>query len=218
MEFAEQHPESEVVGTDLSAIQPSNAPPNCTFVKDDSESEWVFSFKFDYVHLRFVCSCFDNPKKVMQHAYDSMTSGAWMEWQDPSLTEMGSMDGNLDGSAFQRWFRAVERGAKIAVGRDIDVAPHYKRWLEEVGFVNVQEKRIMSPASPWSDDKRMKLTGAYMQRNYLDGALFAMWKLLKASGLTDDDARDLIEEAKGDLLDRTKRFYVVVYVVYGQRP
>ncbi|KAK8072538.1 hypothetical protein PG996_005886, partial [Apiospora saccharicola] len=55
-EFARQHPDCHVVGTDLSLIQPANAPPNCEFIKEDSEDEWVFTqYKFDYVHLRTVC-------------------------------------------------------------------------------------------------------------------------------------------------------------------
>lgn len=52
VEFAEAHPETQVFGTDLSLIQPSYVPPNCSFVREDSEEDWVFGFPFDYIHLR----------------------------------------------------------------------------------------------------------------------------------------------------------------------
>jgi len=37
-EFAEEHPETSVVGTDLSTIQPSFIPPNCQFLIEDCET------------------------------------------------------------------------------------------------------------------------------------------------------------------------------------
>ncbi|ORY68708.1 uncharacterized protein BCR38DRAFT_323862, partial [Pseudomassariella vexata] len=57
---AEKNPTSQVIGTDLSKTQPLNVPPNCQFEKEDSEADWVFPYKFDYVHLRFVCFCLKN--------------------------------------------------------------------------------------------------------------------------------------------------------------
>ena len=41
MDFADQFPSAEVVGTDLSPIQPMWVQPNCRFYVDDVESEWV---------------------------------------------------------------------------------------------------------------------------------------------------------------------------------
>ena len=41
-EFAELNPESNVIGTDLSQIQPTHAaPPNCSFVREDVEDNWT---------------------------------------------------------------------------------------------------------------------------------------------------------------------------------
>lgn len=53
-EFAEEHPEAQVFGSDLSLIQPLYVPPNCTFVREDCEEEWVYGFLFDYIHLRLM--------------------------------------------------------------------------------------------------------------------------------------------------------------------
>lgn len=52
-EFAEDHPESQVFGVDLSPIQPSIIPPNCTFMIDDCTQAWSFpKDHFDLVHIR----------------------------------------------------------------------------------------------------------------------------------------------------------------------
>lgn len=51
--FAQRHPNSRVLGTDISIIQPSeNNPPNVTFVREDSEDPWIFDHLFDYIHWR----------------------------------------------------------------------------------------------------------------------------------------------------------------------
>jgi SAM-dependent methyltransferase len=218
VEFAEKHPYAAVLGTDLSAIQPQNAPPNCTFIKDDSESEWVFPVKFDYVHLRFVFSCFDHPKAVMQNAFNSMEPEGWIEYTDVAVEQAGNAGGRFEGTALQKWCRAAVTGASVALGRDIAVTQHYKKWLEEVGFTNVHEKKMIWPLSPWSTDKRLRLAGAYMQKNLEDGGLLSGWKALRASGLSEEEARSVIDGAKGEMRDRRNQLYFVIYVVYGQKP
>lgn len=219
LQFADLHPEAHIIGTDLSAIQPLNSLPNCTFIKDDAEEEWVFPEKFDYVHLRFVFSCFNDPKSMMEKAFDSMCSGGWIEYQDPSVAQNGSIDGNIDGTAYQKWGQSVIKGAAAALDRNVEVAPLYQDWMREVGFVNVREERIIWPAGPWSEgDERLQLAGAYLQRNFLDGAFLTTWKLLTAAGLSDIEAQSLIDDAKNEILDDGNRFYVAVYIVYGQKP
>ena len=42
IDFAQDHPEAEVIGLDLSPIQPSWVPPNCKFEVDDFELEWTY--------------------------------------------------------------------------------------------------------------------------------------------------------------------------------
>jgi hypothetical protein len=54
IEFADDHPSCQVIGTDLSPIQPNVVPNNCTFVVDNAEEPWVFNQPFDYIHSRFL--------------------------------------------------------------------------------------------------------------------------------------------------------------------
>ena len=43
IDFADEFPSAEVLGTDLSPIQPSWVPPNLSFLVDDVESEWAYA-------------------------------------------------------------------------------------------------------------------------------------------------------------------------------
>jgi hypothetical protein len=87
-----------VIGTDLAAIQPDNKPPNCSFIQDDSEEEWVFPTVpgFDYIHFRLVFSCFNDPKQVIQRAYDNMRPGGWIEFHD-SESQLSGKDEEIEG-------------------------------------------------------------------------------------------------------------------------
>jgi hypothetical protein len=54
VEFAEAHPSCQVIGTDLSPIQPTMVPENCSFMVDNFEEPWVFDEPFDYIHSRML--------------------------------------------------------------------------------------------------------------------------------------------------------------------
>ena len=62
LDFADEHPEAEVIGSDLSPIQPDWVPPNCKFYVDDVESEWTFGphEAFDFIHGRTMCGSIVN--------------------------------------------------------------------------------------------------------------------------------------------------------------
>lgn len=54
LRWAEEHPKSNVVGTDISLIQPDPEVTNCSFVREDTEDDWSTEMDFDYIHLRMM--------------------------------------------------------------------------------------------------------------------------------------------------------------------
>ncbi|KAK7914788.1 S-adenosyl-L-methionine-dependent methyltransferase, partial [Apiospora marii] len=197
-EFARQHPASHVVGTDLSLIQPANAPPNCEFIKEDSEDEWVFPpYKFDYVHLRAVFTCFNDPRKVMRHAFENLSEGGWIEYMDGDL-ELTSNTRSLEGSAASNWASHAIRGA-AAQGRDIKVSRNYRDWLVETGFVDVVEWKFMMPLGTWPKEPRQRLIGDYTRTNIYEGARGIGLKMIAGLGLPPEEVEKIIEDAKHEI-------------------
>ncbi|ORY68962.1 uncharacterized protein BCR38DRAFT_336374, partial [Pseudomassariella vexata] len=47
--FAETHPSPNAIDTDLNLVQPDAKFPNCSFLQDDVEDEWILQVKFDYI-------------------------------------------------------------------------------------------------------------------------------------------------------------------------
>ena len=52
LEVGDLYPGAEVLGLDLSPIQPHWVPPNVKFMVDDVEDEWLHGSNWDFVHLR----------------------------------------------------------------------------------------------------------------------------------------------------------------------
>lgn len=70
VDFADQYPECQVIGIDLSPGQPTLIPPNLKFVVDDAEDLWVYHHKFDYIHGRLMAGCFGDWPHFFRQAYE----------------------------------------------------------------------------------------------------------------------------------------------------
>jgi ubiquinone/menaquinone biosynthesis C-methylase UbiE len=75
-----------VLGIDLNIAEPKDSlPENCQFLKLDAENDEWPAQAFDYIHLRYVISCFDDTKAVLKKAFDHLKPGGWIELQDPEF-------------------------------------------------------------------------------------------------------------------------------------
>lgn len=82
IDFADEHPDCEVLGTDLSLIQPSGVPPNCDFVIEDVRSPWIFDKKFDYIHGRSIKGIVDDWDLLYREIHNNLENGGWVEIQE----------------------------------------------------------------------------------------------------------------------------------------
>ena len=66
----DEYPSAQILGVDLSPIQPVWVPPNVKFMVDDVESEWLEPENFyDLVHARHVTQAFKNFPTLLERAY-----------------------------------------------------------------------------------------------------------------------------------------------------
>jgi methylase of polypeptide subunit release factors len=50
----DQYSHANIVGNDLSPIQPDWVPPNVKFVVDDVEADWAEPIQYDHIHCRYM--------------------------------------------------------------------------------------------------------------------------------------------------------------------
>lgn len=69
IEFGDLFPSANVMGIDLSPIQPDWVPANVHFVVDDAESEWIYPpDHFDYIHTRHTVMAIKDWPKLYRRA------------------------------------------------------------------------------------------------------------------------------------------------------
>lgn len=141
--FADEHPSSTVVGTDLSPIQPSWVPPNCQFFVHDFESQWDYTpdEHFEYIHARGLCGSVADWPRLYRQAYDALKPGGWFESQEFEA-DVYSDDGTLALAPHLTGWLEKLNDASDQFGKPLRIATSLKTWMEDAGFVDVQERSV----------------------------------------------------------------------------
>ncbi|KAK7967907.1 uncharacterized protein PG986_002184 [Apiospora aurea] len=217
IEFALQHPNSDVLGTDISPIQPGYVPPNCRFEVDDLEDEWIWSYKFDYIHARHMVGSVSDFPRLFQTIYENLNPGGWVEFQD-YYVKLDSFDGTLDGTALQRW-NAMINEALVPTGRSGLNSAHYAGWMREAGFEDVVQEKFAVPGNPWTRDKTHKQLGVLQRTNILEGLHGISISLFtKFLGMSTEEVEVFLADVRRDINDTRIHFHYPVRVVYGRKP
>ncbi|KAK0672393.1 S-adenosyl-L-methionine-dependent methyltransferase [Cercophora samala] len=224
IQFARQHPNAQVTGIDIDTITPAitPVPSNCTFQSsiDAQDGPWSFApdVKFDFVHFRMILSCFTRPIQVFQSVYDNLSPGGYIEIQDLCV-EIHSQDGSASGTSFEKIVDLYNKGA-LKSGVDMAKAKNYKNWLQEVGFVDVEE-HLAEPGLPttgWHEnerDREIGTQGGAAIQTFIEKGMPAY---LRAAGLDEAGLKELSEKAIAELGSGDVRAYYPFYVVYGRKP
>ncbi|KNB17591.1 hypothetical protein FOXG_15089 [Fusarium oxysporum f. sp. lycopersici 4287] len=100
----EEYPSAEIIGNDLSAIQPTWVPPNVKFEVDDVEQPWVHD-KFDYIFSRYMSTSILDWPKLVENVFEHLHPGGWAEFQDFDLLYY-SEDGSItDDHHLLKWMK-----------------------------------------------------------------------------------------------------------------
>lgn len=142
IDFADSYPGTEVVGTDLSPIQPSWVPPNLRFIVDDAESPWLFSTSrpFDFIHARDLGGAIADWPRLLRQAHEHLRPGGWVELQEFEVTLKSDDDEELRLAPTLREFLGQLHAASEAFNRPMNIAEGHRQRLIEAGFEDVRDE------------------------------------------------------------------------------
>ncbi|KAK4462014.1 Demethylmenaquinone methyltransferase [Cladorrhinum samala] len=220
IEMGDEYPEAEVIGTDLSPIQPAFVPPNVRFFVEDSTESWDYpTASFDFIHTRVTFACWSDMKKqIIQRAFNHLKPGGWLECQE--VPGMPYCDDNTMPPDYPwlQWTYQLYHGTSLA-DRQADIGPQLKDWMKEVGFVDVRESVFKIPLNGWPKESRLKHVGMLWQRNLLDGLSgFSLSFFNKFLDKTLEEIEVSLVNVRKCLFDRRIHAYHKLYVVYGRKP
>jgi len=216
IEMADKFPEAQIIANDLSAIQPRWVPPNLQFEIDDCEQEWLYSQKFDFIHIRSMAGSIADWPKLLSRAYDYLNPGGWVEVAEYE-TWTSTDDDSLPKTSALYELNEVVNAASVQIGRVMNVAPHLEHWLRDAGFRSVSVEKtkvfwlhvkfrigvltcVQAALSPWPSDTKEREIAVFMQQAMLESIEpYSLALLTRVLGWEPARAQLLLARTREDL-------------------
>ncbi|KAI5238299.1 hypothetical protein E4T43_07546 [Aureobasidium subglaciale] len=159
MQAADQYPSAEVIGFDISPVQPSWVPPNLAFEIDDLEKDWLWqASSFDLVHCRFMFMSISDWPSMLAQAHHTLRPGGYIELAELDLHPAPAFEGRSGPPLVSEWF-AIQSSILGKKGFDMRIASKFKQILLAAGFKDVVEVVRPVPWGTWPSDRRLKAIG-----------------------------------------------------------
>ncbi|KAL5087995.1 S-adenosyl-L-methionine-dependent methyltransferase [Trichoderma sp. SZMC 28011] len=220
IDFADEYPDAQIVGTDISPIQPTWVPPNLQFEIEDCTQDWTFrSQDFDYVHMRWLLGSIQDWDALMQQAYRVLRPGGYIESLETSAI-MTSDDGTVtDDCPMGQWGKFFISGGK-KIGRSFTVVEDetQRKSIEAAGFVDIQEFNFKMPIGGWAKDPKLKELGQVAQmvlERDVEGYIVFMANTL---GWTREEILVYISMLRRDVRSKNFHAYYNQKVVWARKP
>ena len=182
-------------------------PPNCSWLVDNAEQEWIYDVKFDYIHSRMLLLGIHDWDKYFQQAYENLKPGGWAEIQEPIFpTEFVDDGGATWDSPFSQWGIHISEAAAID-NIDVRIALRFKDIMERAGFVNVVQQEVIWPLGTWAKGQREKALGHWTFENtklFFDGAKLLFIKRL---GWEPERLEKFLKDAEADIERKGSHYY-----------
>ncbi|KAJ5392644.1 hypothetical protein N7509_008134 [Penicillium cosmopolitanum] len=172
IEVGDQFPGAEVIGVDLSPIQPGWVPPNVRFVIEDmNQSDWSFAEgSFDLIHIRCLAGCLDDWTAFLRRCYDHLRPGGRIEVAD-CYPHLECDDDTWSNDSYLRTWQTEYHRITGVQGRLWDLSTCLKELVSEAGFENVELSEFRVPMGSWAKDPKLKEIGRYFRAQFIDGAV-----------------------------------------------
>ncbi|KAJ5085467.1 hypothetical protein N7532_010238 [Penicillium argentinense] len=220
IDLADSYPSAEVIGTDLSPIQPSWVPPNLRFIVDDAESPWLFSASrpFDFIHARDLGGAIADWSRLLQQAYRHLRPGGWIELQEFEVT-LRSDDESLRLAPTLCEFLGRLHAASEAFHRPMNIAEGHRQRLIEAGFEAVRDEVYKVPSNAWHEDPVQKQIGRYNLCSLLMAVeAYSLALFTRVLGWSNNETQVFLAGVRRDLRNPDVHTYCNLHVVYGRRP
>ncbi|CAM1505131.1 Fc.00g107680.m01.CDS01 [Cosmosporella sp. VM-42] len=221
MDFGDKHPETEVIGTDLSPIQPAWVAPNVQFMIDDCLLDWTWEPNhFDFIHIRALYGSIPDWRDLYKKAFKHLKPGGWAQDLEMDVRIVSDHVDIPDDHVFNRWADLFYQGGE-KMGRTFacSVGHTMRDNMEAAGFVDIVEKKIKTPIHGWPKDPKLQQAGLLFQlalEESIEG--FGMFLLTQILGWQQEEVIVLLSQMRKELKKKSYYGYVMTTVVYGRRP
>ncbi|KAL7274170.1 NAD(+) salvage pathway protein [Rhizina undulata] len=219
MDIADQFPSAQVIGVDLSPIQPTWVPPNLKFEVDDVEEDWPYqNNSFDFIHIRSMAGHICDWPKFYRQAFKALKPGGWIELQDPGNGIYVDDKSLPQDHILTKWVEFCVMVSEISGRPFHTVAPGHAKALEDVGCVDVTDIILKLPIGRWPKAHHEKELGMYWRQNLIDSADGSLIHIMRVLGRDAEEIERYKVDAQAALCNRNHHMYTKLYVAYGRKP
>ncbi|KAK4124828.1 S-adenosyl-L-methionine-dependent methyltransferase [Parathielavia appendiculata] len=221
IEMGDLFPGANILGVDLSPIQPEWVPPNVRFMVDDVESPWLHPRNyFDYVHSRHTVMAIKDWPRLMRRTLEHLRPGGWFEMQEVYHFPI-SVNNSMppDHPVAQYWSLINEGLGNLGINFHAAANGRLAEMMRDVGFVNVTERVLQIPIGTWAKNKVLKTVGLYWRTILVDGMqAIALGPLSRGCGWSREQIELFLVEVRKAYHDNSMLAYMPLHIVYGQKP
>jgi len=217
VEMGDVFPGAEILGLDLSPIQPKWTPPNVRFIIDDVEDEWASGDGWDLAHFRTMALVLRDLQRAVDQTFRHLKKGGWIEFQESHgmpFCDDGTMQPGDD--VLQQFYLLCVDALK-RFGMDLNVANRVGDYLTAAGFVNVTCVQKKIPVGVWAKDPTQRLIGLYVRETAID-AIPSLSKAFANLGMSEAEREVWAAKVRETLNDTSIHRYYYYYFWYAQKP
>lgn len=139
IDFANEFPGAQIIGTDLSPMAPTWIPANLKLEIDDATLSWTYPENhFDFIHTRYLFGAIRDWPALFKEAFRALQPGGWIEDVEMD-TKFYSDDGTVDAvAALSKWDELYrEAGKRIGSSFSLVADNTQEGSLREAGFTDI---------------------------------------------------------------------------------
>ncbi|KAI1013669.1 hypothetical protein LB503_010701 [Fusarium chuoi] len=220
IDFADEYPEAEVIGSDLSPIQPNWVPPNVKFEIDDATLRWTWDNNtFDFIHIRYLFGAIKDWSSLFKEAYRCCAPDGWIQSAEADV-HIRSDDGTTDDlDCLKLWAKLfTEGGAALGSPFFVQEGDLQEKGIQSAGFTDIKSIEYKFPIGGWPRDPELASVGNYVRatlENDLEGYTLLLWKTILQ--WPEDEYQVFLMEMRRFLKNKKVHAYMTVRYVYGRK-
>lgn len=149
IEMADRFPDAEILGTDLSPIQPEWNPPNVSFLVDDANEEDWGSQRYDYIHTRMLLGAFEHFETIIKRSFEYLEPGGYMEsqelWPRVYCNDDDDDDEDENGQSFPAPVPGTSSCEKHQTSDSRAVDPSTNKFVEWLSHLSTAARQVHRP-------------------------------------------------------------------------
>ncbi|OCL06992.1 S-adenosyl-L-methionine-dependent methyltransferase [Glonium stellatum] len=199
---ADEYPSADVLGNDITPIQPRWVPPNVKFEIDNVENDWPNRRNYSFIHCRCMPCTISNWPRLVEQCYEHTETNGWAEFQDYDLVPY-SEDGTLKPDNYITKMYDLLIQATKAGKMEPSPGPGLEKWLRNAGFKNVHHEVFKVPLGSWPKDPKLKKIGIINKAQFEDGLDgFLLRPYTKMLGWTNEEVQVFLAGVRKAVSDK----------------